>query len=568
MSATAASFFEAVSKLMPHYIEELTLGESAGLEDTSYEAITFLQQWKRLEPNAVERRDRRHNFFAGHEPEWGDIRAQLPARRDAQRSLINSLEHHIEPGAARIQLLVGDAFTGKSTLLLMAAQQLLEDGFAPFLFDSDVAPDIGAVRWWLQRHPKTVLLIDNAEDFARDIAALAKAVADDPLTLRVLAAERTHHVRHIESQLVSLPLAHTKVNTRLSRREVDSLISKLHDNRRLGSITTLNPEGQRKYFEDRGRELFSSMAELERGRGFVARISDEYATLPNGDAKRLVQAVALTSKLSYGLPLKLVKAVCGIAPGDLGPTLDADVVADLLVIRKRAVHLRHRYFGSLIFDHCLLPEEKLAIATQIAEALSPHVSPSAIASSTVEYRIARSLMGNAFVMKLATPQDGLDFYAALEPAYDWNARFWEQRALAAADLGRYEEAFSWAKQGVGRRADSYTLNTVGVVLMRRALNEASSNFWPAESFETAERALAEARDLEGSQAEYPYEAFFNYVPRLLRKVSKRDRALNDQLRTTWLNWKLRVLALDPVTRERLTPTLDRADGEWTQAGMD
>lgn len=562
VEATAEEFFKAVVGELPQSLAELTGGEALALEETAPEAIRFLQQWLPLDPSRSGRRDRRHDFYAGHEPEWNDIVDDLPSTRDVIHRMVRAISEQAA-GTSVAHVLSGDPFSGKTTVMLALARALSSVSFAPVLFQGESAPDLSAVTWWLRRHPRTVLLIDDAEDFAKDIAALLRSTADDPVTVRVVLAERRNRVRHIDSQFATLNSTKTELHGRLTTREVGALIAKLDEKHRLGELTTCSREERITYFDSRGRELFSTMAELERGRGFVARVKDEYAALATREAKVLLQAVGLMSKLGYSVPSKIVKSACGLRPVDLEALVGSGELADFVYLRSSSVAPRHRYFGALIFDECMSDEERFSMSRELALALAPHVSPAAIASSTVEYRMARALMGARFVRQLAGSSEGaLRWYEAVEAAYDWNARFWEQRALAAADLALWEPAYSWAKQAVARRKDSYTMNTVGVILMRRALHEASERNWPADSFEAAEEALVSARDLEGAQAEYPFETFFTYCLRLIEKVSDREPALNEQLRNLWMNWQLAALGLDPTTRERLADTLIRANQQW------
>lgn len=390
-----------------------------------------------------------------------------------------------------------------------------------------------------------------------------------PTAVRLLAAERTSRVRHIENVLVATPHEKTVLRRTLSTGEVGRLIDKLAEKRRLGTLTGKDRSAQLQYFRDHGQELFSSMAELERGRGFVARIQDEYARV-EGDGRRLLGTIAICSAVGYKLPVSIVKNSTGIAPSELDKLVEEDVLADLITLKRGALRLRHRVFGDLVVEHCLDKGTRFDLARDIAVAIAPHVSPAAISAGTLNYRISRALMTvqnltRLFGGDLATV---LDWYVSVEAEFDWNARYWEQRALAASEFGAFEPAYSWAREAVARHEDSYTLNTVGTVLMRRAISEASAERWPTDSFELAENALAEARDLEGAVSEYPYETFFHYVVRLVEIVGTRDPALNEQLRNLWVNWLARALTLEPASQARLRSTIGAAREAWGAAGME
>lgn len=571
IEGTADSFFEAVVDLLPQYLLELTHEEALSATDTPPEVYTFLSQWQRLDvapPGPAE--DRRHDFYAGHQPEWRDIMLSLPSERDGHAAAAAKISGEVALDENKILLLSGDAFSGKSTFLLHLAKELGTSGFVPFLYGGEVSPDVRSVAWWLQRHPRSILLLDDASDFAYQIEEMCSRVEGTPASIRMVGAERTNRARHIENVLAAVPHETIGLKRNLSRGEVSRLIDKLTEKRRLGSLTGRSRRDQNQYFDEHGRELFSSMAELERGRGFVARIQDEYAAVEEPETRRLLGATAIVGDLGYGLPLSTVKSISGAAPAEVEKIVSDGDLADLVTVQRgRGLRLRHRVLGSLLVEYCLDKQARFELARTIAAAMAPHVSPAAISAGTVHYRTSRALMTVQNLKRLfdGDIQTVLDWYETVESEFDWNARYWEQRALAAAEFGLFEPAYSWAREAVTRHEDSFTLNTVGTVLMQRAASEASRERWPTDSFELAEAALAEARDMEGAVSEYPYETFFHYVGRLVGLVEVRDRALNEQLRTLWMNWHARVLSLEPAYQVRLSDTLQIARAAWVNAGM-
>jgi len=572
VEALADSFFADVTGLLPHYLLEMTHEEALSAEDTPSEVYTFLSQWQRLDvtpPGPAE--DRRHDFYAGHQPAWRDILLSLPGERDGHKTVFAKLTEEVELGENRILVLSGDAFSGKSAFLLNVAKDLGTRGFVPFMYGGEVSPDVRSAAWWLQRYPRSVLLLDDASDFAHEIEEMYTRLEGTSASIRMVAAERTNRARHIENVLITVPHETISLRRVLSRGEVSRLIEKLAEKRRLGLLTGKSRREQTRYFEEHGRELFSSMAELERGRGFAARIQDEYAALDEPETRHLLGATAIVGDLGYGLPRSIVKSVSGIAPAEVEKIVGDGDLADLLTIQRRAgLRMRHRVLGSLLVEYCLDRQARFEISRTIAAAIAPHISPAAISAGTIHYRIGRALMTVQSLKRLfdGDIQTVLDWYEAVESGFDWNARYWEQRALAAAEFGLFEPAYSWAREAVTRHEDSFTLNTVGTVLMQRAISEASRERWPTDSFELAEAALAEARDMEGVSSEYPYETFFHYVGRLVELVEVRDRALNEQLRTHWMNWHARVLSLEPAYQARISSTIQAARTAWTKAGME
>ena len=60
------------------------------------------------------------------------------------------------------------------------------------------------------------------------------------------------------------------------------------------------------------------------------------------------------------------------------------------------------------------------------------------------------------------------WYDGLVEEYGWNARFWEQRALAEARCGQFSKARSFAEEALRIRSDPFTLTTLGSILLRMA----------------------------------------------------------------------------------------------------
>lgn len=465
-------------------------------------------------------------------------------------------------------LLSGEAFSGKSSVLLKLASELIDSGYKAWQFVGDEALDVEAALHWTMRDPKAVLLVDNSSDFAKDVHELLEEAKSRRIVVQVVLVDRARRSKHISEILATERFAELKVHGKLSAEEVDALIVTLDAKRRLGALTNESKTSRKKYFNDHGEKIFSAMAALEDGRGFQQRVSDELARASSKSARALLAAVSLTSRLGYPLPFELTKTSCGLTAADAQILVDGEL-SDLLEVRSGGIATRHRIFGELLIDE-LSGEVRKEAVVRLALAAAPNVSPAAIRASTIYYRIARGLMGAEILGELfrSHSETILEVYADLEDAYDWNARYWDQRALAAADAHRYEKAYSWAEQAVARKRDALSLTTTGKVLMLRAVSEASAGEWPTDTFEKAERYLADAKQVEGNRAEYPIETFLYYVARLVRMVPDRDPALNRQIRTLWNSWFASIAGLEEGSKLRLDRIRRESLRDWEAAGFD
>jgi phage gp46-like protein len=567
IASTAEEFVDAVYADLHNFLEDLApqaLLESAGV---SPETMRFLAQWRSLDSHERAGRDDKHDLYLGHEPRWSDAVRGRISKRAVAGQLVNKVTVSLPPGKHAVVLAYGESFSGKSSLILQSCLDLIAKGYLPFLFVGEQAIDAGALLHWLQRVPKTVLVIDDASDFARDIQDLLDDDRASDVSVRIVMVERLSRSRHVKTSLIDHQVIPVLVPPALSASEIGALVQLLQRRKRLGILTPMKVSDRVAYFDAHDRKLFSSMAALEDGRGFKARITEVFDHLSSTATRRLLVTTALANRLGYPLPLEIVKTSAGLSVRETERFVE-DELSDLLLIEDSKITSRHKIFGELLVEHLECAERREAIV-DLALSVAPHVSPAAITDSSLYYRIARSLMGKAMLLELLSNNhdEALQVYERLEDAYAWNARYWEQRALTASDSQRFEPAFSWAQQAVAKRRDSYSLNTIGVVLMQRAVYEAQDGTWPTDTFEKAHDYLEEARKLEGSRAEYPIDTFFTYVTRLMLRVPVRDKALNQQISMLWSTWYTATLLVDAPGRLRLQNVMADASHTWEREGL-
>lgn len=569
VQATASDFFEACLALYPSYLQQITHDESLTDGAIAPDLMRFLSQWTVHNLDDEFRPDVRHDFYAGHEPEWTDVVADLPMYRDLLPELLDALTRDLTAGDSAVECLFGDPFVGKSTLLLSVCRGLLERGFRPVVHVADMAPSAEVATSWLRHYPKTVFLFDRGSDFSRDARSIQEKALELGLPPRILLLDRTARTKDIDRTFGALSHQNRTLSRRMSRREVSGLVERLERHRRLGILRT-RPSGARiAHFDSHDREIFPGMAELEGGRGFTDRMREEFNAVQDPRARGLLLATSIAASLGHALPSPVIRQAVGLNASEVQELVGDGVLSDLIAVRRDNFRLRMRAMGSAVLATCVSKEELFKATVALANALGPFVSTMSITTRTQYYRLSRDLMSQQLLGDwFSSSRVVMDWYEQVETAFDWNARFWEQRALAAAAAEAFEPAFSWAMEAVARHEDPYTMNTVGTVLMRRAQHEAAGGSWPADSFEKAVEYLGTARDLERDDpSEYPFETLFSYASRLVGMVSVRDAALDEQLRNVWHNWHARMLLLPAAGQQRLEPTYRRALAAWRAAGL-
>ena len=294
----------------------------------------------------------------------------------------------------------------------------------------------------------------------------------------------------------------------LSDSDIERIIDKLHSRGRLGKITRWNRNRQRKYFADyAGRSLFDALAELEGGSGFKETVEQLYRGLPSNGLQNLYAAACLCYEQSIPLPTGVAVRVSGLAPKDLTQQIENEC-RGILVMTRSGIRPPHRITATMVAN-ALPSVVKSDIVFALAVALAPHIDGMSIRNGTREYRIVRNLMNHEFVMRTSGEHGGRRLYDDLREYYDWNARYWDQRALFESRFDNDETARSYAERSVQVHSHPFGYNTLGTVLLRMAVRQGSIG-----ALNDGIDNLARSKNFsEWGRREHPFTAFFTSLIR-------------------------------------------------------
>ncbi len=461
-----------------------------------------------------------HDFYGGHEPEWFYIANDLDAHPRWLSRLVREIGSSEDfPEVQRLYVLAGSAFTGKSTALMRIGRELQGMGWEPVYVTGWETIDPNEVLKYLASRPRAVLLIDPLSQDARDVADLLREAETRSQRLVIIGADRTRQVDRIR-RVVPFRYVVGAVDP-LFFEPTDEfwwqVLIRRGERARLGRLERAPERLAKQFFVERGRDLFSALAQLEDSRGFIDRGMQAFNAM-EGDFRLVFAVVSLLARHSLPTPLGAAAAVAGVSvqrlatatavTGDLGDWIRQDP-NEIGLMR-----LRHRFLGELLLrGEVSLPEgvSLPELAQSVCVAIADRVSVEAIVQRTLEYRIAAGLMDEEFVRWMCHSDEVDWWFDGLEQYFSWNARFWEQRALASArDLDR---AYSFAQRAVSKHRDAFSLNTLGTVLMRRAVTsvEPLSLNRRADYWREALEVLIGSRDKGRGRFEHPYVTFFHYT---------------------------------------------------------
>ena len=473
------------------------------------------------------------DFYSGYQPTWGTILSHDDAILDKTSQIAEEVIKLAagEDVSQKFVFLTGNPGSGKSTGLLRVAADVRGQGMFPFLFRGDEYMDVEATVEWLKAVPRTVLLFDEFADHSSTIQGLSERCAAENIRLLVVGSDRPVRrwmiADRISPQFLDLSEAHWY--GRLSDPDVERMVDKLHTRGRLGRITRWDRTEQRRYFTDfADRSLFDAMAELEGGSGFRETVKQIYQNLPSDELKRLYAAACICYDQSIPVPTGAAATFADVAPKDLMELINKEC-GGALVLTRIGVRPPHRITANMAVN--TIPRKaRTEVSLDLCKILAPHIDERAMRSGTREYRLVRYLMNNEFVARMAGEHEGRNWYDELRRYYDWNGRYWDQRALFESRFGEHETARSYAERSIQVHRHSFGFNTLGTVLLRTAIRRGTTT----ELLEGINN-LGNAKDFaEWGSREHPFTTFFTSLIRFAQEHGI-DR-VPQQVQNEWGTW--------------------------------
>jgi len=158
------------------------------------------------------------------------------------------------------------------------------------------------------------------------------------------------------------------------------------------------------------------------------------------------------------------------------------------------------------------------------------------------------------------------WYEGLVAEWDWNARFWEQRAIAEAELGNLDKAESYGAHAVKVHRDPFTLTTYGTLLLRKVCEWAdpqSSEAW--EFYWRGVRSLHESRQVADRDYPHPFISFFRNTLAFAARNPEVRRG--DKVVAEWDRWMRDASAAAPFAHTELLGQLSDFKEQWIRAGL-
>lgn len=461
-------------------------------------------------------------FYFGRAARWTDLESSVDVPTDDEREYSAKARNAVSAAPPQVKLLcaISDPGSGKTTQIRRAAYNLAREGFLVFSMNAKVAFDPENVVRVLSAIDKpAVLIIDGIADHASALRSVM--VALKPVkSIAILGADRDYRRDHIDRVLGDL-------NTEflgLSAWKVDGYEQLIERLRRAGLLGEAAAVHSPKTFAaqlagdpvaiatcralNNFRPLEVILKSLWNDAGEAARRSYAMAALgehcySGGLFYPILEAAHPNPKLEDQLQLD--------CPLPLAYAEDGDFVLPLHpVIADRVLHMLAREKPRLLLE----------VFCSLAKALAPYVNRRTAIDRTPEARLAARLFNAERVTRPLLGNLADDFYVSTRESWQWNSRYWEQRALFT-QATNIDAAIQFARHAVAIEAHPFPWTTLASLLAKKM--EATTvgvEVLYTEIYDLLNQVFRQESARSWRPTPHPYAALFHATNVYLEKSGK------------------------------------------------
>jgi hypothetical protein len=475
-------------------------------------------------------------FMAGREPDWSDIDHHFDINRRSNSPLMEAVNLGLaDPSMPRLILISTDTGAGKTTALRRLAHDLVLSGKTVIsirtLSRINVNVAIGCID---EATVPLVLIADNFADHAEQIMDILGGLKGRG-RLVVLGAERSYRNDYTKLALGRMRYIRAGFSP-FNQNEAEQLIARYRD---FGLIADPGALNNPSAYAARlvGQPVAISICQILNDFKSVDLILDSL----QGDSDPTDLLAFLCVSLaqycySEGVRYSVLQSAVGIrapltrifgrnVPLKLAYNVnDADFVITLQGVLGERLLLKYSRSS---------PDELLGAFTGLARALSPHVNRHAIMARSPEARLAGRLFDSDKVVKPLLQSLTGEFYGLTQTAWEWNSRYWEQRALFTSETN-LSLALQYARHAVAIEAHPFALTTLGKLLMmqmERSATDRESSF--GEAMQRLSRAIR-GEEARGRISLHPILTLFTGAARYIEIGGHLSKDQQDSLQTLLL----------------------------------
>ncbi|MDC3962623.1 P-loop NTPase [Polyangium jinanense] len=461
VKATADEFISQLNEVVPDrptVIDLLRPKTTAALFGSASAERIFFSQWRHVGDAVSQSAGQAPpHILTGCEPNWDHVRRnEILPRTDTANLAAGVLRWASNPARSIIRIVFAPAGSGKSCLLLDVATTLANQKVATFFWDGDARMSVDeAVTILKGANEPVVLMVDRVGDHIDQLVDLIYKLEGSKARVLILGVDRGVRQQFIDG-LTKDSFYESSSMATLTLDEALSFVAALRKQGLLGARAGYSDGVLGR--EITGGDLLSGLVQLSMNVSLASRMNDELLQLSDR-GRRIYSVVCLAHTHAHSAREGIVRAAAKCSAKELYDALDGELRALVLPKPDGTLLTRHRVVAEQTYG--LLGRRSYDVHVALARALRPYVSREAIKQRQPEARLAGRLLDAEFVEGMLQER-AAEFYEEIAPDWQWNSRYWEQRALFTVPTDP-DKALRYAEQAVGIENHPLPLTTLAKI---------------------------------------------------------------------------------------------------------
>lgn len=455
----------------PPTVSQLIIPSIEGIfnkKPSAEDQVNFFSNFELVRPSTPNAEGDVSPFYFGKTIRWSDLESSMDVPTDDELALGARIRNWAGCDEASVKLfnMSSEPGSGKTTIIRRIGYDLAGGGAVVLSLNSNSAIDPeNAARVINAINRPIVLLIDGLADHSPSLRSLIAAVKPKQ-PMAILSADRDYRKDHIDRILGDLDIEYFGIKD-WPIESYEGLIEKLRLAGLLGAfdavrhpkkfanqllrdpvaIATCRALNNFKPLETIVRSIWRDASESDRRSYAVAALAEH--CYPGGVSHAILERAYRNAGLNDQLKLD--------CPLPLTYTDDGDYILPLNpVIADRLLHMLAREKQELLLE----------VFSNLAIALSPYVNRRATISRTPEAKLAARLFSAEQVARPLLGTYAGVFFTHAREAWQWNPRYWEQRALLT-QAENIDLAIQYARHAVAIEQHPFPWTTLASLLSKK-----------------------------------------------------------------------------------------------------
>jgi len=496
----------------PPNILELVVPNTANMFSVppkSTELIEFFSDFELVQPLELPLPTVPTKFMYGREPEWRDLDQHQDIERPDNAKLVSDIEGPLASNPQdddQIFIILDEAGTGKTTAMKRVGHDVASKGNIVLNICATSRIDTKIAKECLKLISSNVLLlVDGIADHVEQIVELLEE-PEVSSKIVVLGAERSYRREYLDVIFGEMPFNANRM-VPLSVGECAQLIERY---RKFGLVGISDAIRRPQEFARKllGDPVAVAVCRIMNDFKPLDRIIDSLWNASKSDDRQLYLCVALSEHChKVGVPYSLLQSIAGakdpinhLFSQAIPLTLTESPVDEKYVVAANSIIAERILLRAVIKEQ----QPLFSAFESTAKALAPHVNRYAIMRRTPEARLSGRLFDYDQIVKPLLGNSANGFYVAIQSDWEWNSRYWEQRALLTAETD-IQTAIQYARHAVAIEFHPFPLTTLAKLLLREMEN-APEKLIP--SYSEASAKLIQAIGIEHARSRIAVHPFY------------------------------------------------------------